>query len=156
MAATQAHGHLDFLPGSIEMPSGGHNYSVLPDDEGSINGREFLHGILELRVKDVSLLFGIALEGIDDHLVGELEDLLVVAQYENRAHGLSLPALGGKLKGDVQHSIEHLRLDDIGDDGKVCCGQYLELLSYLQDNEGVENPELWRFPTGTRVYPPPE
>ncbi len=38
MAAAQAHGHFNFFAGGIEMPSGGQDYPVLPDDEGTING----------------------------------------------------------------------------------------------------------------------
>ena len=52
----------------VQVSAGGFDDPVSPNDECAVDGAEFLDGLAQGRVHDISLLFRVSMKGIDDEL----------------------------------------------------------------------------------------
>ena len=142
MAGAQSLGQIDGgLQGGVEVTSGGGHLAILTDDEGPVEGREFLQGFAQLRVEQVALLGGVTLEGVENSLARKLHYLVVIAQHEGGAHGLALAPLAGQFHRKIEQGLENRGGDVAGDVRKVRRNEQLSFLADVQHHDAIQGTE---------------
>ena len=137
MAGAEAGGEA-FAETCFYSGSGGFDDAVAADDEGAVDGGEFLDGFGHAVVEDVALFFVVALEGIEDHLFGLFEDLLVVADDEKGADFFAFAAVAADLEGEGEDAVEDGAFDVFVDAGLLGGVEEFVFAAEGHDDEGVD------------------
>ena len=95
----------------LEPGSGRFHDAVAPNDDGPVNRREFADRFPHRFVQNVAILFRIALERIEDHLFGLLQNMAVIAHDEQSADLLSLPTVLAEIKRKAEYAVKNHPLD---------------------------------------------